>query len=68
MKCPKCKAELEPLGELTVEGVHFVVYQCDTCIVPWKLGSSTFDTALTFAVDASGRMINPETFESLSLN
>lgn len=59
---------MEPGGELVVEDVHYMVYQCDSCVVPWEFDGQTFDTALTFAVDTSGRMIHPETLEPLSLN
>ena len=68
MQCPKCKLDLEPSGELDVDGEPFVVYQCDQCTRPWEVGGETFDAALTFAVDASGSMIDPETLEPLNLN
>ena len=68
MKCPKCLNNVQPSGELVVDDVHYVVYQCDTCVFPWEFDGQTFDAALTFAVDASGRMIHPETLEPLSLN
>lgn len=68
MKCPKCQVELERSGEADVDGVHFDVYQCDGCVVPWMFDGETFDVCFTFAIDASGRMIHPETLEPLSLN
>lgn len=68
MICPKCQAQLEPAGELDVDGVRYDVYQCDACNVPWEFDGETFEVAFTFAVDASGRMIHPETLEPISLN
>jgi hypothetical protein len=68
MNCPKCKAKLEKSGEVVCDGQTLDVYQCDVCIVPWHFGGETFDTALTFAVSASGQMLHPETLEPLDLN
>jgi hypothetical protein len=44
------------------------VYQCDRCTVAWRLGSDTFETALTFAIDRNGRYLDPVTLDSLPLN
>lgn len=68
MWCPKCKAELQPAGTAEMEGESLVVYQCDTCTRPWHFDGGVFDVALTFAVDASGRLLDPETLEPISLN
>lgn len=68
MYCPKCNATLEQSGDLEVDGEHYEVYQCDTCVVSWNCNGEVFDVALSFAVDASGRMFHPETLEPLTLN
>lgn len=68
MQCPKCKAVLEPCGRLDVDGHTLNVYQCDDCIIPWRMGNTEFPVALTFAVDSAGRMLNSTTLEPLSLN
>lgn len=68
MQCPKCKATVEPSGLLDVDGHTLTVYQCDECIVPWRLGETEFPTALTFAVDSAGRMLDANSLEPLSLN
>lgn len=68
MQCPKCHVELTSSGELDVDGEQFSVYQCEYCIVPWTFDGETFDVNFSFAIDASGRYIHPETLEPLSLN
>lgn len=68
MNCPNCKSVLEACGEVAMEGRKLLVYQCEACIRPWKVGQETFDTCLTFAVDEDGQMFDPETLEPLSLN
>lgn len=68
MRCPRCKNELQQSGTLDVEGQEWAVYQCDQCTTPWEFEGEKYDTALTFAVDASGRMFSPETLEPLNLN
>jgi hypothetical protein len=50
---------LAPSGEVEVEGVRFPVYQCDECIDPWVVEGETFETCLTFAVGADGKLFNP---------
>ena len=69
MQCPKCKATVEKSGDVELDdGQLLDVYQCDYCTVPWHFDGETFDTALTFAVDASGQLLHPETLEPLNLN
>lgn len=57
--CPRCNRSLEPSGEIMMEGNTFLTYQCDECIVPWKVGDTTFEAAYTFAVDADGTPFDP---------
>jgi hypothetical protein len=59
---------LEKSGEIDVDGQLYDCYQCEDCTLPWEFDGETFETALTFAVDASGRCCNPETLEPLNLN
>ena len=65
VKCPGCGASLAATGEVEVSGERFGVYQCDTCVVPWDFNGATFDTALTFALDSDGRIIETESFQPL---
>jgi hypothetical protein len=65
--CPKCKRMLTPAGEVECEGRTLPVYQCDECVVPWEVEGRTFDSALTFAVDAEGNCLHPETLEPLAI-
>ena len=37
--CPKCQCELQPEGELVIDGSRMHVYQCDECGY-WHLGRS----------------------------
>lgn len=57
--CPKCGRRLQRTGEVEVDGATFPVFQCDECIVPWRVEGEEFDTALTFAVDAAGKPFDP---------
>jgi len=50
---------------LDVDGQTMAVFQCDDCIVPWKVGNSEFPTALTFALDADGRYLDAATLDPL---
>lgn len=69
MKCPMCHGELEPTGQADCDdGQVLDVFQCAGCVVPWEFDGQSFDTALTFAVSASGQLLHPETLEPLSLN
>ncbi len=68
MNCPQCKQRVDTAGVVTVAGAELVVYQCDHCVVPWQVGDSTFQTALTFAVSADGTFLDPETGVAISLN
>lgn len=63
--CPKCKKPLEASGELNADGQVMTVYQCDTCTVAWEFDGATFPAALTFAVDADGRYLDPQTLDVL---
>lgn len=53
------------MGELDVDGQTMAVYQCDDCIVPWKVGNSEFPAALTFAIDADGNCFDAATLDPL---
>jgi hypothetical protein len=37
----------------------FPVFQCETCIIPWKVGNSEFPTAFTFALRPDGTWFDP---------
>jgi hypothetical protein len=65
MPCPGCRRSLEPTGEIDMDGQKLTVYQCDDCVVSWKLEGQEFPAALTFAIDEDGRMFDPNTFEPL---
>jgi hypothetical protein len=60
-KCPKCGQVCEKCSELVVDQFTLDVFQCenDACLVPWKVGESTFPTAYTVAVDADGNAFEP---------
>jgi len=68
MDCPSCRRSLQPCGEVDVDGETLAVYQCDHCTRSWEFDGETFQTALTFAVDAGGRLIDPESLEPIHLN
>jgi hypothetical protein len=68
VKCPSCGASLPATGEVEVAGEPYGVYQCDNCIVPWDFDGAKFDSALTFALDTDGRIVNADSFESLDLS
>jgi hypothetical protein len=68
MRCPQCHGEVAAAGQLDFEGDRLIVYQCDRCVRPWEFAGESFDAALTFAVDGSGRFIDPETSEPLPIN
>lgn len=64
--CPKCKRPLKACGEVEVDaGAKLPVYQCGECIIDWHFGGETFPTSLTFAVDAKGRILDPESLEPI---
>ncbi|QDU88382.1 hypothetical protein Pla175_17580 [Pirellulimonas nuda] len=69
MTCPRCQKPVVSAGELTTDGKTLAVYQCDDCTTSWELGGKSFKAALTFAVDAQGRFIDPDTLAPIaSLN
>jgi hypothetical protein len=59
---------LAATGEIDVSGERYGVYQCDTCTVPWNFDGATFDTALTFALDSDGRILNSDSFKPFDLS
>lgn len=66
--CPKCRRSLRSSGTMNVEGgLVLPVFQCPECLCDWKVEGEVFETALTFAVDASGRALHPDTLEPLTL-
>lgn len=65
--CPGCKQPLEASGELDVDGQTLGVYQCDRCVLDWRLDGEVFPAALTFALDADGRLLDPASLEPLDL-
>ena len=68
MNCPKCKASLDKVAEISVNDCTCDVYQCETCTRDWEFGDSTFEGALTFAVNPSGQLIDPDSLAPISLN
>ena len=68
MKCPKCKSDLDPIGEIDFAGEPAVVYQCDTCTSEWEFEGEKFAAAVTFAVTAAGQFIDPDSREPFHLN
>ncbi len=67
--CPKCGRTLQASGETDVEGgPPLPVYQCDECISIWTVEGEDFETALTFAVDQRGRVVDPESLEPLDVS
>lgn len=66
--CPKCNRQLIVSGEIRMGDQTLDVFQCDECLVDWRFDGATFEVALTFAIDAQGRLIDPESFEPLDLD
>lgn len=65
MQCPKCQAELEPIGQLDYDGQSLPVFQCEVCTVSWDVEGESFPAALTFAVTPNGDLIDPGSCEPL---
>ena len=63
--CPRCNRNLRRAGDATIDGApaDVSVFQCDECLTEWEFDGQPFETALTFGVDASGQLLNPDTFE-----
>ena len=68
MICPRCRQPVEPSGVVSIDEAELIVYQCNQCTVPWQVGGSTFETALTFAVSESGQFFDPESGQAIALN
>lgn len=59
--CPKCNRLLRASGRVDVDGRgELDVFQCDECLATWTFDGEEFETSLTFAVDAAGRLYDPE--------
>jgi hypothetical protein len=58
--CPRCNRPLEPTGIGAAFGEEFVAYQCDNCIVSAELFGERYELPYTFAVDARGRIFDPD--------
>lgn len=58
--CPQCGAPLEPAGVVQIDGRELGVYQCSTCTRPWEFDGISVPTALSFAVDEDGNLLDPE--------
>lgn len=41
------------------EGPELPVYQCDECLTPGEVMGVKMEVALTFCIDANGRVFNP---------
>jgi hypothetical protein len=61
MNCPKCKNPVAVCGEVTLDDRVLSVYQCEACVVDWEFDGQKFPAALTFAIDADGNALDPET-------
>lgn len=60
--CPRCSAELESSGVLTIGPIEMPVFQCETCLVSRELfgpGSGEIEMAFTFAVNSLGQPVSP---------
>jgi transcription elongation factor Elf1 len=66
--CPKCNRQLTISGAVQMSDEILDVYQCDECVVNWQFDGATFEVAFTFAIDAQGRLIDPDSFEPLNLD
>ncbi len=65
--CPGCGVELQSTGEVEFSGQVLAVYQCDTCVRKVRFIKEYFNMALTFALDADGNLIDPDTLETFTL-
>jgi hypothetical protein len=59
--CPRCNRPAPYCGEATADCDRVQVFQCDHCVRPFFFDGERFDAALTFAVDAAGTVLDPET-------
>lgn len=60
--CPRCSAELQVSGIISVNGVEMPVFQCESCIIHREFfgpGNGTVEMAFTFAVNAAGQPVSP---------
>jgi uncharacterized protein (UPF0212 family) len=57
--CPKCGAELESAGVISLADQDCSVFQCDCCVVVKPFMGKDLEFALTFAVSDSGRPFDP---------
>jgi len=58
-ECPLCGLTLPASGELLVDDVSCVVYQCERCTRRVTLFGETIDVALTFVRDTDGNAVDP---------
>jgi hypothetical protein len=58
-RCPSCGAILDPGGVVTLDGVEFPVFQCDTCTREVDFLGSSETVALTFALRPDGSPFDP---------
>jgi hypothetical protein len=57
--CPKCGKELRSVGTVKCDGESMPVFQCPVCVVRQDVFGEPFDVALTFAVNAAGKPVDP---------
>ena len=66
MRCPKCAQPLEEVGEVRIadDSTEAVlpVYLCERCTRQTSILGVDCEVALTFCVDAEGRLLDPQTF------
>lgn len=57
--CPRCRRPLEAAGEISVAGFDglVTVWQCGRCTHTVELYGAKLPAALTFIVDAAGRLV-----------
>lgn len=57
--CPKCSRQLQQSGVVQIGADTFPVFQCDECLQAVELFGTSFEVALTFALDAAGKPFDP---------
>jgi hypothetical protein len=63
--CPRCSMELQASGSVEADGETMPVFQCERCVVRKPVFGELFDVALTFAVNAAGKPVDPVDDEML---
>jgi hypothetical protein len=66
--CPKSGRALQQSGEMEFAGHVVPVFQCDHCTIETEMFGEWVEVAVTFSVDAQGRIPNPADQSGPSLN